>query len=59
MFKPIFRMGPPDMFICGNDDIAKSDRDRDSRELETLCILWLDYAMRAKSHAHAFKLLRK
>jgi 8-hydroxy-5-deazaflavin:NADPH oxidoreductase len=75
MFKPDFPDGPPDMFICGNDDTAKktvtdilmsfgwSTIDiggiEGARLLEPLCILWIDYAMRSKSYSHAFKLLRK
>ncbi len=75
MFKPEFPGGPPDMFICGNDDAAKktvtdilmsfgwSTIDiggiEGSRLLEPLCMLWINYAMRAQSHSHAFKLLRK
>jgi 8-hydroxy-5-deazaflavin:NADPH oxidoreductase len=75
MFKPEFSGGPPDMFICGNDDGAKKTvtdvlmsfgwstidvgRIEGARLLEPLCVLWIDYAMRAKSHSHAFKLLRK
>jgi hypothetical protein len=75
MFKPEFRDGPPDMFICGNDDAAKktvtdilmsfgwSTIDvggiEGSRLLEPMCALWINYAMRAQSHSHAFKLLRK
>lgn len=75
MFKPDFPGGPPDMFICGNDDAAKktvtdilmsfgwSTIDiggiEGARLLEPLCVLWIDYAMRAQSHSHAFKLLRK
>ena len=74
MFKPEFPDGPPDMFICGNDDAAKATVTgiltsfvgstidiggiEGSRVLEPLCVLWLDYAMRAKSRARAFKLLR-
>ncbi len=75
MFKPEFPGGPPDMFICGNDDTAKktvtdilmsfgwSTIDiggiEGARLLEPLCMLWINYAMRAESHSHAFKLLRK
>ena len=75
MFKPEFPGGPPDMFICGNDDAAKktvtdilmsfgwSTIDiggiEGARLLEPLCVLWINYAMRAQSHSHAFKLLRK
>lgn len=75
MFKPDFADGPPDMFICGNDDSAKktvtdiltsfgwSTIDiggiEGSRMLEPLCLLWVDYAMRTHSYSHAFKLLRR
>jgi len=75
MFKPDFADGPPDMFICGNDDAAKktvtdilmsfgwSTIDiggiEGARLLEPLCVLWINYAMRAQSYSHAFKLLRK
>ena len=75
MFKPDFPDGPPDMFICGNDDAAKKTVTEilisfgwstidiggieGARVLEPLCVLWVDYAMRAHSHSHAFKLLRK
>jgi 8-hydroxy-5-deazaflavin:NADPH oxidoreductase len=75
MFHPEFPDGPPDMFICGNDDAAKKTVTgiltsfswgtidmggiEASRVLEPLCLLWVDYAMRANSHSHAFKLLRK
>jgi 8-hydroxy-5-deazaflavin:NADPH oxidoreductase len=75
MFKPDFPGGPPDMFICGNDDAAKKTVTdilmsfgwsiidiggiEGARLLEPLCVLWIDYAMRAQSHSHAFKLLRK
>ncbi len=75
MFQPKFADGPPDMFICGNDDAAKQTVTEiltsfgwstidiggieGSRLLEPLCVLWIDYAMRAHSHHHAFKLLRK
>ncbi len=75
MFKPDFPGGPPDMFICGNDAGAKrtvTDILKDfgwpaidiggiegSRLLETLCVLWVGYAMSSGSTNHAFKLLRK
>jgi predicted dinucleotide-binding enzyme len=74
-FKPDFPGGPPDMFICGNDETAKQTvtgilKDfgwpsidiggiEGSRVLEPLCVLWVGYAMRAGSGNHAFKLLRK
>jgi len=75
MFKPDFPGGPPDMFICGNDDAAKQTvtailKDfgwstidiggiEGSRLLEPLCILWVGYGMRTGTWNHAFKLLRK
>jgi 8-hydroxy-5-deazaflavin:NADPH oxidoreductase len=75
MFQPDFPNGPPDMFICGNDDAAKRTVTdilmsfgwkiidiggiEGARMLEPLCLLWVDYAMRANSYSHAFKLLRK
>jgi hypothetical protein len=75
MFKPQFPGGPPDMFICGNDDAAKQTvteilKDfgwpaidiggiEGSRLLEPLCILWVGYGIRSGSWNHAFKLLRK
>jgi hypothetical protein len=74
-FKPDFPGGPPDMFICGNDETAKQTvaailNDfgwpsidiggiEGSRVLEPLCVLWVGYAMRTGSGNHAFKLLRK
>jgi predicted dinucleotide-binding enzyme len=75
MVDPQFPGGPPDMFICGNDDDAKKavvdicssfgwpaidiGGIEGARVLEPLCILWVIYAMRNGSRDHAFKLLRK
>jgi 8-hydroxy-5-deazaflavin:NADPH oxidoreductase len=75
MFKPEFPGGPPDMFICGNDDTAKQTvteilKDfgwpvidfggiEGARYLEPLCVLWVGYAFRTGTGNHAFKLLRK
>jgi predicted dinucleotide-binding enzyme len=75
MFKPDFPGGPPDMFICGNDDSAKQTvteilKDfgwptidiggiEGARLLEPMCVLWVSYAFRTKTTNHAFKLLRK
>jgi predicted dinucleotide-binding enzyme len=75
MFKPDFPCGPPDMFICGNDAAAKLTVTEilkefgwptidiggieGSRLLEPLCVLWVGYALSARSGNHAFKLLRK
>jgi predicted dinucleotide-binding enzyme len=74
-FRPSFAQGPPDMFICGNDEGAKKTVEgilRDfgwpsvidvggiegSRELESLCILWVKSAFRLNNFKVAFKLLR-
>ncbi len=75
MFRPEFPGGPPDMFICGNDDPAKKVVGQicedfgwsvidiggieGARVLEPLCILWVIYAIRNGSRDHAFRLLRK
>jgi predicted dinucleotide-binding enzyme len=75
MFRPTFPGGPPDMFLCGNDDGAKKKvaaivRDfgwevvdlggiDSSRYLEAMCMTWVLYGIRTSSWNHAFKLLRK
>ena len=75
MFKPQFPGGPPDMFICGNDEGAKQTVTEllkafgwpvidiggieASRLLEPLALLWISYFFKTKSLGHAFKLLRK
>jgi predicted dinucleotide-binding enzyme len=75
MFKPQFPGGPPDMFICGNDERAKQTVTEllkafgwsvidiggieSSRLLEPLALLWITYFFKTKSLGHAFKLLRK
>jgi predicted dinucleotide-binding enzyme len=75
MVHPDFPGGPPDMFICGNDDGAKQTvtgilKDfgwpaidiggiEGARLLEPLCILWVGYGIRTGTWNHAFKLLRK
>ena len=75
MFKPQFRNGPPDMFICGNDDGAKKTVTdlltefgwgtvdigsiQGSRYLEAMCMAWVLYGLKTGSWNHAFKLLRK
>jgi 8-hydroxy-5-deazaflavin:NADPH oxidoreductase len=74
-YQPDFPGGPPDMFICGNDDAAKrtvteillsfgwpsidTGGIEGARLQEPLCVLWVGYAMRYQSTGHAFKLLRK
>jgi predicted dinucleotide-binding enzyme len=75
MVNPSFPGGPPDMFICGNDDTAKSIattvlRDfgwpaidiggiEGARLLEPMCILWVVCGARTGGWNHAFKLLRR
>jgi predicted dinucleotide-binding enzyme len=75
MFRPTFPGGPPDMFICGNQDDAKAKvatilKDfgwgvvdvggiESSRYLEAMCMVWVLSAMRAGNWNQAFKLLRK
>jgi len=75
MIKPEFPGGPPDMFICGNDDQAKETVTgllkafgwsvidmggiEEARYLEPLAMLWIHHYFRTNSGNHAFKLLRK
>lgn len=75
MVNPQFPGGPPDMFLCGNDDGAKKivaqiceafgwgvvdlGGIESSRYLEPMCLTWVVYGIRNKSWNHAFKLLRK
>lgn len=75
MFKPEFPGGPPDMFICGNDDQAKETVTEllkafgwsvidiggieCARYLEPLAMVWIRHFFRINSVNHAFKLLRK
>jgi predicted dinucleotide-binding enzyme len=74
MFRPSFQGGPPDMFICGNNDAAKvqvQDLLKDfgwgtvdiggiesSRYLEPMCLVWVLHGARTNTWSHAFKLLR-
>ena len=75
MIKPAFPAGPPDMFICGNDDAAKKtvagicDRFgwgvidiggiEGSRHLEAMGMVWVLYGVQSKTWNHAFKMLKK
>jgi predicted dinucleotide-binding enzyme len=75
MVRPDFPGGPPDMFICGNDEGAKAgvtDLTKAlgwnvidlggievSRYLEPLAMVWITHFFRTNSGNHAFKLLRK
>lgn len=74
MFRPELPGGPPDMFICGNDDGAKQKvaallHDfgwgvidiggiEGSRYLEGMCMVWVLHGFRTNTWSHAFKLLR-
>jgi 8-hydroxy-5-deazaflavin:NADPH oxidoreductase len=75
MFRPTFAGGPPDMFICGNDDAAKKTITsllgdfgwgtidiggiEGSRYLEAMCMVWVLHGARSGTWNHAFKLLKK
>ena len=74
MVNPKLPGGPPDMFVCGNDDDAKEIVSQlclhfgwgtvdigditGSRYLEPLCLVWVLYGMKSGTWSHAFKLLR-
>jgi predicted dinucleotide-binding enzyme len=75
MVKPDFPGGPPDMFICGNDEPAKQTVTNllkefgwpavdigsieGARYLEALAMVWISYFFKTGTGNHAFKLLRK
>jgi predicted dinucleotide-binding enzyme len=75
MFRPQLPGGPPDMFICGDNDEAKKQtaallKDfgwevidlggiESSRYLEAMCIVWVQAAMRLGTWTLAYKMLRK
>lgn len=75
MTNPDFPGGPPDMFICGDDEVAKQTVSglvkslgwsvvdiggiEGARYLEPLAMVWVVYLFRTESPDHAFKLLRK
>jgi hypothetical protein len=75
MFRPAFPDGPPDMFVCGNDEGAKRQTSdllsefgwntidlggiEASRYLEPMCLVWVLHGIRTGTWNHAFKLLRK
>jgi len=74
MVDPSYPGGKPTMFICGDDDSAKTDVARlldqfgwepadmgtakAARAIEPLCQLWCIPGFREQSWTHAFKLLR-
>jgi len=75
MVKPAFPGGPPDMFICGNDDEAKklvagfcrefgwgvidTGGIEAARLLEPLALIYIQNAIRTGYWDYAFKLLKK
>ena len=75
MVHPRFPGGPPDMFICGNDDEAKKIVSQicsqwgwgvidiggieGSRYLEPMCLVWVRHGMRSGGWNHAFKMLHR
>ncbi|OGV96125.1 DNA-binding protein [Microgenomates group bacterium RBG_16_45_19] len=75
MVNPQFPGGPPDMFICGNDEPAKLKVTQilqefgwpvidiggieGSRYLEPLAMVWILHGFKTNTWNHAFKLLKK
>lgn len=75
MYKPNFNGSIPTMFICGNDDAAKTrvtdilssfgwetedmGKVEAARAIEPLCILWCIPGFIRNQWTHAFKLLKK
>jgi predicted dinucleotide-binding enzyme len=74
MVSPSFPGGPPTMFICGNDAVAKTEVGallqkfgwgaedmgmvESARAIEPLCQLWCAPGMLRNQWTHAFKLLK-
>lgn len=72
-YKPQLAGGPPDMFLCGNDDDAKKIVAQlcaafgwgvidlgaidSARYLEPMCMVWVLHGIRGGSWNHAFKML--
>jgi predicted dinucleotide-binding enzyme len=73
MVNPQFKNGPPTMFICGNDEVAKKavagilaqfgwetadmGKAEAARAIEPLCMLWCIPGFLRNDWTHAFKLL--
>lgn len=73
MVHPKLPGGPPDMFLCGNDEDAKKIVGQicaawgwgvidiggieGSRHLEPMCLVWVLHGIRSASWTHAFKVL--
>jgi 8-hydroxy-5-deazaflavin:NADPH oxidoreductase len=74
-FRPDFAGGPPDMFICGDDEGARRKVAailadfgwgavdlggiEASRYMEAMALVWVLHGVRSGTWDHAFKLLRK
>jgi predicted dinucleotide-binding enzyme len=72
--KPSYAGGPPDMFICGNDDAAKAAVGEIIRGfgwgvidvggidaahyLEAMCLVWVLHGAKSGQWGHAFKMLQ-
>jgi len=72
-YKPQLPGGPPDMFLCGDDEDAKRTVSQvcdafgwgvvdiggidGARYLEPMCVVWVAHGLRSGSWTHAFKLL--
>lgn len=75
MVNPQLPGGPPDMFICGNDEDAKKIVSQicehfgwgvidiggieGSRYLEPMCLTWVLHGIRTQTWEHAFKMLHR
>jgi len=75
MFRPEFSGGPPDMFICGNDEAAKKKVAGICKDfgwgvvdvggidtahfLEAMCMVWVLSALKTNVWNQAFKMLKK
>ncbi|MGZ5473613.1 MAG: NADPH-dependent F420 reductase, partial [Thermoanaerobaculia bacterium] len=73
MVNPQLNGGPPDMFLCGNDEDAKTIVTQickhfgwevvdtggieSSRFLEPMCLVWVIHGVRSGTWTHAFKFL--
>lgn len=73
MIQPKFPGGPPDMFLCGDDEGAKKIVSQicehfgwgvidiggidGARHLEPMCVVWVLHGARSGSWKHAFKML--
>ncbi|HKT81766.1 MAG TPA: NAD(P)-binding domain-containing protein [Vicinamibacterales bacterium] len=73
MVEPAFKIGPPTMFICGNDDGAKATvkgildqfgwetadmgKAEAARAIEPLCMLWCIPGFLRQDWVHAFKMV--